>query len=121
MTTTTNDSILDRTRDLQDYIASGRVLEAMDEFYADNVSMQDGNEKPCVGLQANIEREKAWLDNVSKFSSFQVLSMGVHGDTSFVESSMDFTTKDGTEVHMEQVSRARWKDGKIVDERFYSV
>ena len=49
----------------------------------------------------------------------EVKHIAVVGDTSFAETSMDFTTKDGQEIHQEQVARAVWKDGRIVDERFY--
>ena len=35
------------------------------------------------------------------------------------ESVMDWVNTDGDDVHVEQVAVARWKDGKIVHERFY--
>ncbi len=110
---------MQRTRDLQDYIRTGRIIEAMEEFYAEDVVMQDDSEEPTRGRSANIERERAWLDSVAEFKSFDVTSIAVEGDTSFVESSMDFVTKDGQAFHLEQVARAVWKGDRIVSERFY--
>jgi len=37
----------------------------------------------------------------------------------FYECSLDFIATSGQPVHMEQVVVARWKNGKIVHERFY--
>lgn len=116
---TTQSSLLQRVQDLQAAIARGAILEAMDEFYADDVVMQDNLEEPCRGKAANVEREKAWLDGVREFTGFEVKAIAASDDATFVESTMDFVTQDGQEVHLEQVSRALWRDGRIVDERFY--
>ena len=112
---------LTRARDLHEYIQTGKILEALDEFYADDVRMQDGNQPPTVGLSANREREVQFLENIKDWKGFEVLSIAAEGDTSFAETTMEFTTQDGTEVRLEQIARARWQDGKIVDERFYAV
>lgn len=117
--TSTTDSVLERTRALQQYIAEGRILDAMHEFYADDVVMQDDSEEPCRGLAANVEREQGFLDAVAEWKAFDVVSIVADDTTSFVESTMDFVLKDGQAVHLAQVSRAVWRDGKIVDERFY--
>ena len=44
---------------------------------------------------------------------------GVGDDVTFYECAVDFIATSGQPVHMEQVVVARWKDGKIVHERFY--
>lgn len=108
-----------RVEDLQQWIATGRILPAMDEFYAPDVVMQENQQPPCVGLAANRERERAFVEAVREWKLFRVLCLAVAGDTSFVESEMRFVLRDGTEVHQLQVSRALWRDGRIVDERFY--
>jgi len=119
MTTTTHTDTLSRVTDLQTYIAEGRIMEAMDEFYAPDVSMQENTDPPTVGLAANIEREEGFLADIAEWQAFEVLSVAAAGDTAFVESRSKFKTVDGTEVDSVQVSRSVWKDGKIVDERFY--
>ena len=116
---TATQQLRQRVQDLQDYIAQGRVMEAMDEFYAEEVSMQENLDAPTVGRAANIEREKEFLANVKEWKRFEVKSIGIDGDIALVESISEFVTQDGTNVHSEQVSRSVWNDGKIVDERFY--
>ena len=113
--------LLQRVRDLQSYIAEGRILEAMHEFYDESVEMQEGLAEPVRGLAANLEREQQFLDAVAEWKGFEVHAVAVDGDRSLVEATMDFVDRDGEAVHYEQVSRAVWKDGKIVHERFYSA
>lgn len=119
MTTQSKNDVRTRAAELQDYIATGRIMEAMDEFYSDDVTMQENTDSPTVGLAANIEREKQFLSNIAEWLGFEVLSIAADGNVAFVESRSQFRTVDGTEVDSVQVSRSIWKDGKIVDERFY--
>lgn len=119
MTTATTTDVRTRVNDLLGYIKSGKILEAMDEFYAENAAMQENANAPTVGRAANIEREKQFLANVKEFKGFDVKSVGVDGDTALVESAMSFIAQDGSDVRLEQVSVTKWKNGQIVHERFY--
>ncbi|MEW6542236.1 MAG: ester cyclase [Nitrospirota bacterium] len=108
-----------RLRDLHRYIREGRILDAMNEFYADDVAMQENANRPTVGLQANIEREKQFLSGVKEWKGFEVKAVGIGHDVTFYEAVFDFIGTDGAPVHIEQVDVAHWRDGKIVHERFY--
>ncbi|MFT5732977.1 MAG: hypothetical protein ACJAQ3_000906 [Planctomycetota bacterium] len=112
-------SNLDRVLELNRWVAEGRALESMDEFYAENVSMQENTEAPVVGRAANLEREKVFLASVAEWREYKVVSAAANGDVTFTETVMAFLMTDGTEAHIEQATRARWEDGRIVDERFY--
>ena len=48
-----------RVDTLNTMIQQGRIMEAMEEFYADNVVMSENDAEPTVGLAANLEREQA--------------------------------------------------------------
>lgn len=108
-----------RLRDLHGYIRAGRILEAMSEFYADEVEMQENANPATVGLFANIEREKQFLSTVKQWTGFEVRTVGIGQDVTFYEAVFDFIRTDGVPVHVEQVDVARWRQGKIVQERFY--
>lgn len=108
-----------RLRHLHGYIRAGRILEAMSEFYADEVEMQENANPATVGLFANIEREKRFLSTVKEWTGFEVRTVGIGQDVTFYEAVFDFIRTDGVPVHVEQVDVARWRQGKIVHERFY--
>ncbi|MBI5317770.1 MAG: ester cyclase [Nitrospirae bacterium] len=108
-----------RLNDLFGYIRQGKIIEAMSEFYDKDVKMQDNANPPTVGQAANIEREKQFLSGVKEWKGFNVTASAVGDDVTFYECSLDFIATSGQPVHMEQVVVARWKNGKIVQERFY--
>ncbi len=119
MRAATTHNLETRLKDLHEYIREGRIIDAMREFYDDGVSMQENAHPPTVGLEANIEREKQFLKGVKEWKGFEVKSIAAGDDMTVYESVFDFIATDGTPVHMEQVDVARWRDGKIVHERFY--
>lgn len=120
MSTATTD-IRTRVNELIDYINNGKILEAMDEFYADYVEMRENNEPPTVGLQANIEREKQFLSIVKEWhwTKWHATAVNTDENVSFLEYSFNFTNTDGQPVTYEQAVVQRWENGKIVSERFY--
>jgi hypothetical protein len=112
-------TLQDRLEDLFGYIREGRILDAINEFYADDAVMQENDQSPTVGRDANLEREKQFLRTVKEWKRFDVTAKGVGEDVTFYETVMDWVATDETPVHVEQVVVAKWQDGKITHERFY--
>jgi hypothetical protein len=108
-----------RLNDLFGYIRQGKISEAMNEFYDKDAVMQDNANPPTKGLAANVEREKQFMSGVKEWKGFTVIASGVGDNVTFYESTSDFVTTGGVPVHLEQVAVAKWKNGKIVHERFY--
>ena len=108
-----------RLNDLFTYIRQGKIIEAMNEFYDKDTAMQENANPPTKGLAANIEREKQFMSGVKEWKGFTVTASGVGDNVTFYESTSDIVTTGGVPVHIEQVSLAKWKNGKIVRERFY--
>ncbi len=119
MNTPTTITLQYRLEDLFSYIREGRILEAINEFYAKDAVMQENNLPPTVGREANLEREKQFLSTVKEWQHFDVTAKGIGEDVTFYETVMDWVATDGTPVHVEQVVVAKWQDGKITYERFY--
>lgn len=105
--------------DLNAMILSGQIMDAFERYYAENTIMQENAEQPCVGKDANREREKAFLDSVEEFHGAQLLASAVQGDVSFSEWTMDITFKGMGRVQMAQAVVRRWHDGQVASERFY--
>lgn len=70
--TTTDSSIHNRLQELFDYIRSGRILDAINEFYAEETVMQENSGRPTVGRQANLERERQFISTVKEWKGFEV-------------------------------------------------
>jgi hypothetical protein len=98
---------------------TGRAMEAFEELYDDDVVMQENTEAEHRGKDVNRKREQEFFATVEEFHGGQVLASGHGGDVSFSEYDMDVTLKGVGRIKMVQVAVRRWKNGKIVNERFY--
>ena len=119
--TATGGDIAARVRDLIGYIQQGRIIDAMYEFYAPDVRMQENNKPPTAGLEPNVERERQFVASVKQWKRFDVNSVGVDAENgrAFLQTELEFEGVDGKTYRMDQVSVQTWRDGKIVHEKFY--
>lgn len=105
--------------ELDQMILSGKALEAFEKFYADDVEMRENSDPPTKGKDANRKRELEFFDSVERFNGAEVRSSSAGDDVSFSEWMMDVTLKGNQRRKLEQITVRRWKNGKIVSERFY--
>lgn len=106
-------------QDLNQKVLTGKALEAFDQYYADDVVMQENSDAPFVGKELNRKREIEFFDSVAEWHGAKVEESAVNGDTTFGQWWMDVTLKSGYRYAVTQVAVRKWKDGKIVHERFF--
>lgn len=100
-------------------ILAGDILGAFEEFYADDVVMQENTADPFVGKAFNRDREKAFVESLAEVHGVQLVGSAVNDHRSYSEWLMDVTFKNGTRYSLSQVAVRQWKDGKVAHERFY--
>ncbi|WP_340105238.1 nuclear transport factor 2 family protein [Rhodohalobacter sp. 8-1] len=117
-------SVIEKITDVYDHVQNGTAMDAFEKYYADDVVMtlEDGTE--VKGKDANRDRENEFFGSVESFNGMEVVAITSNEDdeTTAVESWMDITFKGADEpTKLEQVATQQWKDGKIVEERFYGT
>jgi hypothetical protein len=112
-------NIAELEKKLNDAILAGKAMEAFEELYDDNVVMQENMEPEFRGKDFNRKREQEFFASVEAWHSGKVLGSAVNGDLSFSEWEMELSIKGVGRVQLAQVAVRRWKNGKIVHERFY--
>jgi ketosteroid isomerase-like protein len=117
--TATTTSVEQLDKQLNDDVLSGKIMEAFEKYYADDVVMQENSEEPRKGKEANRKAEEEFMASVEAFNGASVKASAVNGDVTFSEWEMDITFKGGHRVKMNQVAVRRWKNGKIAHERFF--
>ncbi|NGZ94746.1 MAG: hypothetical protein CV089_01205 [Nitrospira sp. WS110] len=85
---TTDCSVHNRLQELFGYIRSGRILDAINEFYAEDAVMQENNARPTVGRQANLERERQFMSTVKEWKRFDVTAQGIGDNVTLYETVM---------------------------------
>jgi ketosteroid isomerase-like protein len=104
---------------LNDAILGGKAMEAFEELYDDNIVMQENSDPEFRGKDLNRKREEDFFKSVEAWHGGEVIASAVSGDVSFSEWTMDVSLKGVGRINMAQVAVRRWKNGKIVHERFY--
>lgn len=104
---------------LNEMVLTGRAMEAFEELYAEDLVMQENNDEPRVGKAANRKAEEEFFANVGEWHEGRVDASAVNGDTSFSQWYMDITLKNGYRMKSTQIAVRKWKDGKVVHERFF--
>jgi ketosteroid isomerase-like protein len=112
-------NVRERVEGLIARVEQGRLLEAFEEFYAEDVVMQENANPPTVGKAANREREKAFVASVAAVHESRANAILVDGDRAVIEWVADFTNTEGTRLRIEQTALQTWLGGQIAHERFY--
>ncbi|GAA4883350.1 hypothetical protein GCM10023311_01850 [Flaviramulus aquimarinus] len=112
-------TLIEKISTVNDLILQGRALEAFDEFYHDDVVMQENDSPEFVGKALNRKREEEFFAAITEFRGAQPLKVTVGESTTMVEWYFDYTHKDWGIKNYTQVAVQDWKDGKIIKEKFY--
>jgi hypothetical protein len=108
-----------RVDQLNLYIQEGKIMEALREFYADDLVMAENDNPPHVGLEANLVREEDFVENTTWYG-LELQGVAVGDGITMVQWWMDFHNKQyGKRLAFTQVAVQRWRGDKIYDERFY--
>ena len=112
-----------RDQELNQMILNGKILEAFDKFYADDIVMkEDDNER--VGKEKNREYEEQFVNSLEEFHSAEIVSRAVDEENNVTLSEWhnDMTLEGVGRVQQKQVSVRTWnEDGQITEEKFYKL
>ena len=112
-------SLKDLVEDLNSMILKGQIMEAFEKYYQNDVVMQENEQTPTIGKAANREREEQFLANLVEFRKAEAKAIAVGDNVTMVEWFFDYTHMEWGKKTYHQVAVQRWKDGKIMHERFY--
>lgn len=102
-------------------LRQGKMTEGQQQYFADDVVTQEGNDPPVIGKQAAIDRLAKFRETLGivGFVSYEIGSIAVDGNVSFYDAVLTVKLKTGATISLEQVVRTEWKAGKIIKERYY--
>ncbi len=106
------------------YLKQERFLEAIEEFCAEDVMVQEYTNEPTVGRAAMVENEREFLAKVIAHHRFDVLANAIDDydegtGVVFYEVVMQWEQSDIGYVTVTQVVVERWRGGKIAHIRFW--
>jgi ketosteroid isomerase-like protein len=107
-----------KLQDLVDQVAAGKALDAFDRYYADDVTMQENDQPPRVGKVACRLFEVDFLSKVTAVREYACEGFIVSGEDAYVVRRIDLDHADWGTVKMSEVAVQRWREGRIVSEKF---
>ena len=121
-TTLSPAELQEKVEELNGMILEGKILDAIERFYAQDCVMREGSDEPFVGKDTNREREKQFVEGLTEFRGAEVKSVAVGDGVTMTEWHFDYTHKDWGDQTYDQVAVQKWNaDGKIEHERFYKA
>src|SRR5690349_9072397 len=94
-------------------------VEAVQEFYTEQASMQENRAPPRIGRDAHVANERRVLARARSLSSRCVRPVFVNGDHVVIRWIFHFEWLDGTVTDMEELAYQRWEGERIAEETFF--
>jgi ketosteroid isomerase-like protein len=111
----------ERVREFVALCESGKTLEAIERFYADDVVVFENHERARAGRAECLAHESAALERLREPAQLKVRAWAVNEPSGsvFLEWVVRYVGDDGRPMRLEEVAVQRWSQGRIGEERFY--
>jgi hypothetical protein len=93
--------------------------EAIEEFYAENASMQENQSAPRVGRANLVKGEQKVMERAKSLTSTCVRPALLQGDHVVIRWIFRFEWQDGSRTVMEELAWQRWEGERIAEETFF--
>ncbi len=112
-------NLLEKVNDLNNLILQGKSMEAFEKYYHEDVIMQDNEESPTIGKDANREREEEFNGNIIQFYGAEPLNVTAGSNVTMVEWYFKYEHKEWGLRDYKQIAVQTWQGDQIIHERFY--
>jgi len=109
----------ERVQALVAMVEQGKFVEAIEEFYAEDATMQENGAPPRGGRDKLVEGERRTLAAHKEVRMLPGSWFVLDGDRVVIHWVFVFTRHDGTSFRMEELAEQRWRGERILEERFY--
>jgi hypothetical protein len=107
---------------LEEFIAlveQNAHVEAIQQFYTIDATMQENQSPPRVGRDALVANERRALARAQSVESQCVRPVFVNGDYVVIRWIFRFESHDGAITRIEELAYQRWKGERIAEETFF--
>ncbi len=108
-------------RSVNNLTMKGEIIDSIDRYYADNCTFfeSDGSSRGSKRDQ-RVHLEK-FFAGLKSFDGATLHGQAVGDDVSMSEWTFKMTAGDGGKIVWNEVLTRRWKEGKVVSEKYYTM
>lgn len=100
-------------------VEAGKFVEAIEEFYTADATMQENNDPPRGGREVLMAGERKVLAAHKAARTEPGSSFLLDGDRVVVHWHFVFTRRDGSRFRLDELALQRWRGDRISEERFF--
>ncbi|PIN88675.1 polyketide cyclase [Candidatus Pacearchaeota archaeon CG10_big_fil_rev_8_21_14_0_10_35_13] len=107
---------------LNTLIKEGKIMEAFERYYSEDVIIQVNGNPPITGKEQNRRREMIFLQEIEILNRAEIKSVtfgGKDDNVSMTEWAINIENKEGVKKTIHRVNVQHWKDNKIINEKLY--
>ena len=104
---------------LDGLVSDGMLLEAVERYFDPSVRTYSNNADMVIGKDDKLKQTHAFVESIAKANDIILHNHSISDEVSFSEFTFDFTLKNGERLLMNEIIRRQWKDGKVVEERYF--
>ena len=114
-------SYLSKATELFHMMENGKMIDALDKFYHNDVHVIRADGKVRDGIEINKKYEKDFLSNLQEIYGAEVkaITSDEQRGITMVEYWINLKFKDGMRRKYEEVAVQYWEGDRIKEERFY--
>ncbi|MBL4710358.1 MAG: hypothetical protein JKY48_18160 [Flavobacteriales bacterium] len=103
-------------------VSQGAIVDAVKEFFAENVSTSDYSNGGTNGKAEMIAKMEGFAGSIAKVNGITHHHSIVDGFVSASEFTFDFSMKDGSKIYWHEIIRRIWNDeGKVIQEEYFNA
>ena len=100
---------------------NGEFDKANRKFYAETTKTFDFTGKTTNGKEEHTHAMQDFISTIAKVNEVMLLNTAIGDDMTFAEFIFDFDMKDGSTIYWHEIIASKWKDGLIVEERYFKA
>ena len=111
-------SIENNVNELVKLVSHYKIKEALLRFYQDDFHAYENTEGPRIGIEKTLNRIETEKDEMDTLYSLDAKTWMVKGEKSMIHWVCEFKDRTGKYWLVEEVSIAKWADGKIYEDKY---
>jgi hypothetical protein len=100
-------------------IEAGRYVEAIEEFYTEQASMQENLGDVRTGRAVLAAGEKGVMERFASIGATRIGPALIEGDQVASRWRFTFTTRSGGVTTLEEIAWQRWEGERVAEETFF--
>ena len=100
--------------------AQGKILESIDQFYADDCVFIEPDGSRRDSKKAERAHLEGFFESLKSFESATLHGQAVGDNVSMSEWTFKMTAGDGSPIVWNEMFAREWRNGKIISEKYYT-